>query len=159
MHWDRGELAKTIYANKESGRDLLAGDYEKFQAFTDMEYMEEQKYVAIDFFKDLYFSYPGSLFIFNDRDVDAWIKSRIKHAGYVKRTKEYLGINEMHLVKQYWKEQYRNHKKSVFDFFEDKEGLIYLNIDQQGWEEKFCVDMTNAGIPISPKSQHVGKTK
>ena len=40
VHWDDGRLAQRMFANLANGDNLMAG-YEGFDAFTDMEYIDQ----------------------------------------------------------------------------------------------------------------------
>lgn len=67
LHWDAGRLAKRMYANLAEGRELLAG-YEEFDAFTDMEYLDEFGTTYLEGYKlypHLAAQYPNAVFILN----------------------------------------------------------------------------------------------
>ena len=74
VHWDAGRLAKRMYANLAEGRELLAG-YEEFDAFTDMEYLDEFGTTYLEGYKlypYLAAQYPNAVFILNTRNREAW---------------------------------------------------------------------------------------
>ena len=70
-----------MYANLAEGRELLAG-YEEFDAFTDMEYLDEFGTTYLEGYKlypHLAAQYPNAVFILNTRNREDWIRSRLVH--------------------------------------------------------------------------------
>ena len=62
-----------------------------------------EKEVHVDLFADLYKEFPDSIFIFNDRDPQDWIASRLKHSGglYAEKAKKRLNTESLNEVKDY----------------------------------------------------------
>lgn len=158
IHWAGAKLANKIYENKKNGVSLLSG-YEEYQAFVDMEDADKQQYVAIDLFKDLYRQYPDAIFIFNDRNVEKWIQSRLKHGLYAKRCMEAIGLNSIDEVKEYWRKQYIDHKHNVLEFFGDKLNFIYFKIDEKNSNDKLIEGLLKNKVDIKNKFfPHAQKT-
>lgn len=141
IHWDNGNLAKTIHNNIQTGKKLPLDDYNNYTVYTDMEcFIEENNklfhiMVAKEYFDILDVNYPNSLFIFNTRPIDKWIKSRLNHkffynnkeTKYVDTMKKVTGLSSLQKIKNFWIEEYNNHLFSVTEYFsrEPQKLLIY----------------------------------
>ncbi|HCG6384333.1 TPA: glycosyltransferase family 2 protein [Vibrio parahaemolyticus] len=160
VHWDDGNLSKTLKSNFESGLDLLTG-YEDFQVFTDMEHWEDDDsafYGAEQYFRQLDQQYPNSIFILNYRDVDKWVQSRKNHPGYLQKTVNSTGLTPEEVVEN-WKNSYYRHIASVKEYFEDKSNLIVLVLDKDDSQKLYC-ELYARGIELSQTElPHTHKTK
>nr|ALF35146.1 Glycosyl transferase [Vibrio alginolyticus] len=160
LHWEGGNLSKTIKSNFEKGLPLLTG-YEDFQVFTDMEHREEDQtafYSAEQYFKELDQQYPDSIFILNYRDVDKWVQSRQNHPGYLQKTVNSTGMTPAEVVEE-WKRNYSRHIEAVKQYFKDKSNLIVIDLDQDD-SQKLYRELTERGIELSQKElPHTHKTK
>lgn len=158
-HWDKGNLSKTIDANFKAGLNLLTG-YEDYQVYTDMEHREEDQtavYSAEKYFKELDKQYPGSIFILNYRDVTKWIKSRINHPGYLKKTMLSTGLTEAKVIEQ-WKINYHSHINEVELYFEGKNNLITVSLDEDD-PKKLYQELSIRGVELKSKElPHTHKT-
>jgi hypothetical protein len=134
-HWMKGTLAKQIFQNKSNGRPLISG-LEAYEAYTDMELVNRNNmlYVAPELFKELYEENPQSLFIFNDRNMQAWINSRNNHGDYVEQVKAYLNVNSIQEVHKIWIDDYKTHKRNVLEFFSGKDNFLHYKIDEDSNE-------------------------
>jgi hypothetical protein len=123
VHWDRGKLAKRMFANLAKGEKLLAG-YERFDAFSDMEFLDtDGTYLeGYKLFRDLAAQYPDAVFILNTRDREAWIQSRLEHGTrpYLSRHMLHLKTNSVDAVTDHWREEWDRHHRSVIEFFMGK---------------------------------------
>ena len=116
LHWrPHNELNKKcsgpdeiIKYNIEHNVSPLLGKYEKYKVFSDIHYLS----INFDMFDT---AYPNSLFIFNFRNVNNWICSRLNHGrtkwGYIKfwktqHKKEDYTFNQ---VINTWTTEYNNH--------------------------------------------------
>jgi 6-pyruvoyl-tetrahydropterin synthase len=131
-HWDRGKLARTIHRNLTLSLPPLAG-YDRYEVFSDIECTlqigtnsnkSEYLYQPYKSFPQLAAYYPDSIFIYNRRNVNAWIKSRLRHGnGYYAMI--YLGslIRETsgmlcsinHLI-EHWHREWLDHDNLVKKF-------------------------------------------
>tara|TARA_R110002167_G_C12702802_1_gene653841 strand:- start:2142 stop:2753 length:612 start_codon:yes stop_codon:yes gene_type:complete len=123
IHWDNGNLAATIRSNDLAGEELLKG-YEKFTLYSDIidKWAHEHPFATSQYYKKLDIQYPGSKFIFNDRPVEDWIQSRLRHSRgqFAKDFQKHLEINEEQL-KQIWRDEYIKHKLDVYEYFTDRD--------------------------------------
>ena len=77
VHWDRGKLARRMVENCLNDRPVLDGYDDRFRVFSDMQAQSGRiRIEANQLFRVLDRDYPGAYFIFNNRDLDAWIRSR-----------------------------------------------------------------------------------
>ena len=119
VHWDRGNLAKTMYRNLTEGRSLLEG-YEEFSAFSDMEHVSHEfAFEAYKLFPLLALEFPEAIFILNTRNREDWIKSRFSHSGglYARRWKSVLGLQDEEKLAERWREDWEWHHNRAVDFF------------------------------------------
>ena len=129
VHWDQGRLARRIFANLANGEDLLAG-YEDFDAFTDMEFLDEAGTFleAYKLFPYLAAQYPDAVFILNTRDREAWIRSRLGHGDgrYADRQRGYLKAASDALMAEVWRAEWERHHRRVTEFFAGKSHRFFL---------------------------------
>ena len=160
IHWDDGLLSKKMKENSLGKKPLLTG-YEEYQFFSDMEHKnddEEFFYSYQKFFKDLDNQYPESIFILNYRDIDSWVKSRIKHPRYLERTISSSGKSEEEVIEM-WKEHYNEHISEVLDYFSGKDNLIVLDLDKDD-SVKIYHELSVRGVYLNIKElPHTHKTK
>ena len=98
VHWDDGRLAQRMFANLANGDNLMAG-YEGFDAFTDMEYIDQVGTLLEGYklFPYLAAQYPDAVFILNTRDREAWIRSRLAWRGdYAARHRAHVAQRSAH---------------------------------------------------------------
>ena len=81
IHYDRGKLAKTLFDNLAQGKHILRG-YEKYDAFTDMEWLTHDKYrEGYKLYLPIMAQVPEAKFILNVWHPDKWIMSRLVLSG------------------------------------------------------------------------------
>ena len=104
------------------------------------------EFYAYYLFPLLDLQYENSIFIYNFRDIDNWIQSRLNH-------------NKKELT-NHWKDVYQRHEKIVFKYFENKSNLIKLNISDENSHFNLCKKLREVGFKIDQdKLEHYGKTK
>ncbi len=138
-------LSVSIYENARNGAKLISYKYEHNLVFTDMELMFADPLPGVSkmYFKELDQQYPGSKFILNTRDKQAWLKSRSLSPAY-SEDKTLLGLRSqvMHLSKQevldVWAREWDEHHQAVLAHFKDRpQDLLVFNIEQDP-PEKLC---------------------
>jgi hypothetical protein len=129
VHWDNGRLAQRMFANLANGKDLLAG-YEAFDAFTDMEYLDDRGTFleAYKLFPYLAAQYPDAVFILNTRDRENWIRSRLRHGGggYARRHHAYHGTRSDRELAELWRLDWEHHHRRVARFFAGKPHRFFM---------------------------------
>jgi hypothetical protein len=124
IHWDKGRLAKRIFSNLAEGKNLLLG-YDEFDAFTDMEYLDESGLylAAYKLFPYLAAQYPDAVFILNTRDREAWIRSRLQHGSecsYPRYQMLHYNVDTVTALADRWRADWDHHHQRVIEFFEGK---------------------------------------
>ncbi|WP_143556263.1 sulfotransferase [Solemya velum gill symbiont] len=132
-------IAARMKKNLEAGLPILS-DMSRYEAFSDLIHLTDKEVIeANEYFKELNSEYPDAYFIFNDRPVDAWIKSRLNHEGgpggsFKGRYRSFTGMTEAE-VTALWKQQYETQKAAVLDYFSGNDRFIYFDITRDGPEE------------------------
>ena len=160
IHWEGGKLARAMIANHLNGRPILTG-YEDFDVFSDMEALTNDfAFEAFKLFTHLAAEYPDSIFILNSRDREAWVKSRLNHAGglYARRWKSVAGVQEDSEIADLWRADWDHHYARAAAFFADgRHRCIPVNIDTEG-AAKLCDNIPD--YKLDPRHFiHRGATK
>lgn len=146
IHWDNGNLAKTIHSNIQAGEKLPLDSYNEYSVYTDMECFIENKDALIhimigkEYFDILDINYPNSVFIFNTRPIDNWIDSRVnhKHNGmrYIDLYKKAYNTSSKNKIIDYWKQEYYSHYNNVVEYFSrDPNKLLIFDIEQDSFDK------------------------
>lgn len=132
----RGSIAVTMKENVDAGRPVLTG-MEGYYAFSDMISLTNSEVIeANGYFREMFRDHPDAFFVFNDRPVEAWVRSRLNHEGgsggsFVNRYAQALGM-EPDAVPDFWRAQYQDHKRAVLEFFEGQERFLHFDITRHG---------------------------
>jgi hypothetical protein len=90
-------------------------------------------------FKELDARYPGSKFIYTERDVDSWIASAVNHFGSGKNAlHEWMyGVPFPKGNEDIWRKRFLEHRDEVRTYFADRPGdIAYMNLSKgDGWFE------------------------
>jgi hypothetical protein len=130
IHWDEGRLAQCILANSDASHPLLTG-YETYTFFFDMEWLTETTSIAIylTHYQQLDREYPGSRFILNTRNIDAWIASRLRHKDFIDRFRRAFRQTRSQAIKT-WRAEWICHHASVKAYFAARpESLLVYDLD------------------------------
>jgi hypothetical protein len=123
VHWDRGNLARSILENQRKGRRLLSGYDKKFLVYSDFTLSEETRLIeANQFYPTLFSDYPGAVFILNTRPTEKWLDSRARHGSgrFLSRTMKSMGTEDPNVVMDHWATSKDIHENEVREFFKDK---------------------------------------
>lgn len=160
-HWMQGEIGEAMRANIASGRRAFEG-YEDRHFYADYAGASNRPiFEGHMYFRKIFDDYPGSLFILNTRNVEAWIHSRMRHqqGKFADRYRAEYNLATMKDLERLWREQYSNHVSSVMEFFQDKsEQLLVFELDRHGGRE--LAAFVGDHYRIDPaKYIHLGKTE
>lgn len=134
---DRRNIKHIIKSNYDHGRDILEGISE-YDVILDWDLDDSSHYI----FKQFDRCYPGSKFILNTRDMEAWLKSRVKHYEKKReRIKTDPSYNqpwpEINKVK--WRYHYQRHHKAVREYFKSRpEDLLVFDISKGHGYKEIC---------------------
>jgi hypothetical protein len=181
IHWKKGLLAQSMFHKMKTNKLLISDEYNQYDIFTDMETIfiangSLQIIHMYEYFKILDDQYPNSKFIFNIRNIDDWIESRLKHEVksiliensvvnlkkpilywkiYSKIFKELNKTNIIELWKSHWQKQ---HNLVVQYFSHRPQDLLVYNIDTDKTLDKFKNFFPNLNFTINALPL-VNKTK
>jgi hypothetical protein len=91
-----------------------------YSVFSDMENISPGfAFEAYKLYRYFSIEYPDSIFILNTRNVDAWVRSRLKHGdgGYVRRWKRILDVATNDELISCWRQDWERHHESVERYF------------------------------------------
>lgn len=136
VHWDGGNLAKNSLINILNGKKIFTGYDDKYRIFSDL-FFRNDKYVfeGNSLFQVMDFDYPSSFFIYNYRDINSWIESRINHISKIDNLSlcelqlKLLNTNDIQVVKNHWKTTRLQYETEIRNYFSSKGNLIELDID------------------------------
>ena len=110
-------------------------------------------------FPQLDLQYPGSFFIYNYRDIEKWIISRINHkliknwnGKYIDACLQNLNYFYGYNFKTYeeicnhWRRYYYRHENMVKKYFKYKKNLLFLNLDDENSKSNLIVNIRNLGF-------------
>jgi len=132
-------IHRIVRDNIEAGRPPVEG-FEAFDAFFDMEQTGRSElihnYLRFDAFAE---AYPDAKFIFNYRDVNAWIRSRLNHGrgSYFYRMSRYYDTDADGLA-EIWRHQFEEHKARVETYFRDKPHRLFVFRLEEAPVEALC---------------------
>ena len=161
VHYDNGDIAKTIYNNHNRNKPLISYKYRKKIFFSDMENIFTSKLIYIGplLFRALDKEYPNSKFILNLRNKDNWIESRYNHdnGNYVDIIKTKLNKTDAEVIEM-WENEWDDYHLTVINYFKFRPNdLLIFNIEKDDpikiykfFKPYFNLDMTYYG--------HYGKT-
>jgi hypothetical protein len=160
-----GDLALYIYNNYQNNQPLMLHPLRNYTAYFDMYYINSnpQIDVGMDFFKELDKQYPGSKFILNTRDKQAWLKSRshIKVLGkhpYLEYSAMLNKITPEEMLAK-WSQDWDNHHHAVLEYFKDRpDDLLVFNVETDP-PEKLQEFFARYNLNLDPKFYiHENKT-
>ena len=136
VHWDRNRLAKTMLKNCLNGKAVLHGYDKKYTVFCDMFYRNKKFFFeGNSLFRELSVDYPDALFLYNTRDIDSWVKSRLNHhrkeqgIPFLDVFKQMLNTEDHDEIVQYWKKTRTRFEADIREFFKDKNNFLELDIN------------------------------
>lgn len=133
LHWRHGEtfLAKEIDVRKND-RQALRAFMNRWTVFSDFVHLTHAEHIENHTMFRLFESiYPDAYFILNDRDVDRWVVSRLRHRDgrWLGRYLDVHGGTREEAVEK-WKWAFLAHRQDVLDHFRGKPNFLHLEIDK-----------------------------
>ena len=171
IHWKGGRIADTMLKNLRTSQPLLTG-IDKSNVYSDMECLHKngEFFYGHRLFPILDLQYPGSLFIFNTRNLESWIKSQLAHkskkyGSYVRRISK--GLSALNPDRQIttedviemWRKTWHQHEEEVNKYFSDKSNLLRVNIEDQDSKRLLIHSLKQHGYQLtSDDLPYVGAT-
>ena len=157
--------------NLRTSQPLLTG-IDKSNVYSDMECLHKngEFFYGHRLFPILDLQYPGSLFIFNTRNLESWIKSQLAHkskkyGSYVRRISK--GLSALNPDRQIttedviemWRKTWHQHEEEVNKYFSDKSNLLRVNIEDQDSKRLLIHSLKQHGYQLtSDDLPYVGAT-
>lgn len=136
-HWARRlgtpSLARQMKTNHEAGRPLLAG-LAHYDVYSDLIHVTGAEVIeANGYFRELQAQHPDAYFVFNDRPVEKWLRSRLSHEGgprgsLVARYAAAMGVSEAE-APELWRAEYQRHKAAVEAHFAGDPHFMVFDIE------------------------------
>ena len=171
MHCKGGRIAETMLKNLRISQPLLTG-IDTANIYSDMEYVHKngEFFYGHRLFPILDLQYPGSLFIFNTRNLESWIKSQLAHkskkyGSYVRRISK--GLSALNPDRQIttedviemWRKTWHQHEEEVNKYFSGKSNLLRVNIEDQDSKRLLIHSLKQHGYQLtSDDLPYVGAT-
>lgn len=153
IHWDNGNLARTCLINTLKGNRVLKGYDKKYNVFSDFMYRTGNfLFEGNSLFRQMNIDYPEAYFIYNTRNIDDWIKSRVNHTGIVN------GLNLLQLQKrilsttsntqaiEYWKRARTQFEEELKEYFANNNRFIEIDISDPCFPE---IISSHTKIPLN----------
>jgi hypothetical protein len=136
LHWDGGKLTERMVRNLLKNRRVLAGYDQRYRVFSDLTLRRSAFWIeGNQFFPQMARDYPNAGFLYNHRNIEDWVESRLGHLGRRPTTKSLLdfhlddlGFSSEQAVVDYWKKQRVLFEERVNDFFKNSKHC-YLSLD------------------------------
>jgi hypothetical protein len=132
LHWDEGRLAQAVAANVAAGRRAMTGYDQTWRVFSDLNYVTADEVIeANGWFREMDRDYPGSLFIYNTRDLGNRVDSRFNHRGgwWARRYMAALGLDDLEDLGAFWVRQRLDFEADLHAHFGGGDRLLVLDVD------------------------------
>lgn len=132
IHWDGGRIAVAIQANCIASRPVMTGYDRAFTVFSDMVFLNEKILIEGNAqFRNMDADYPGSYFIYNTRNIDDWIASRLVHNGgrFFESSKAAFQTTDKDKVVKIWKDTRLNFEADIRQYFQSSPRFLELDIN------------------------------
>ena len=133
VHWEANRTNIALEVERRLGNHEALRTYlDQWTAYSDMTFVSDTKVVEANrYFRIFHCLYPNAYFIFNDRDPDDWVNSRMRHAGgsFARRASAALGIPIKRLP-EFWKAERDAHLAAVTEYFSGHPNYLYFHVDR-----------------------------
>ncbi|MCF2947751.1 hypothetical protein L0668_06515 [Paraglaciecola aquimarina] len=146
VHWDEGKLTKKMFENAMQAKPILQGYDDKFDVFSDLVFRTDSYWCEGNaLYRQIEQQYPNALFIYNYREMDAWLESRCKHAEQLEEQtilelhKKILDTSDIEVIKKHWKTTRLNYEEELKEYFGSKSNLLEIDIKDVKFVEKLSI--------------------
>lgn len=126
-------------------------------AYSDLVSASETRFVeGIRFFPALHEAFPQAYFILNDRDVEAWLRSRVQHSKgtFLQRAMAYHSTDKEGTL-EIWRREHAEHIANALAYFAGNPRFIHFRIDRDPIQQ--IVDFLAPDFRISASDWQVHK--
>jgi hypothetical protein len=136
IHWNNGRVAKDMMTNVCESRKIFYGYDENYRVYSDMSMLNERIVIEGNaFFRFMDEDYPESYFIYNKRNIDDWVESRMNHSadgiGFFERYKQAMRATDQEEVTSEWRRRRLQFEADVAEYFQDSDRLLILDVDDR----------------------------
>lgn len=139
IHAKSGEVNLTLQINNFLGDDSkLRRFLMPWTVFSDFVYLTDEKFIeAHTEYKVFERLFPEAYFIFNDRNVERWIASRLRHRNgtFLARCMNAANASAQDVMDQ-WRTDFLRHRAAVLSHFKDHPRFLHFEIDR-GTKDQF----------------------
>lgn len=145
VHWDRGMLALAMKKNLIQEKKIFAGYDHRFKVYSDMTFNNYSIYIeANEHFRIMDRDYPGSYFIYNNRDMEKWLASRLNHnpsRGHplAERCLSIYNTTDENKLKEIWRTQKLRFEQDIRDYFSGNGRFLEIDIGK----DDVCLSISN----------------
>lgn len=136
VHWDRGLLALEMKKNLIQEKKIFTGYDHRFKVYSDMTFSNYSIYIEGNaHFRIMDRDYPGSYFIYNYRDTEKWLASRLNHDpgrghSLAERSRSIYNAKDDNELKEIWRNQKQRFEQDVKDYFSGCERFLEIDIEK-----------------------------
>ncbi len=132
-HWMRGQENIALRIESViSSKDELRRYMRPATAYSDICYFSNDRIIeANQYFRQYENAYPEAYFVLNDRNVEAWIRSRASHRkGQL--LERFMAFHETSAdaVKELWRETHDSHVQAVLTHFSGNPKFLHFHVDR-----------------------------
>jgi hypothetical protein len=163
IHWDGGRLAKNMLQNGINYRPIFHGYDQQYTVYSDMIYRTDKFWFeGNSLFKEMHTDYPNALFLYNTRDCNSWLQSRLNHKGqvigqsFLDIHKRILKTEDTDLILQHWKKTRIRFEKDIREYFKNSKNFLEIDITDSMFVSKLSafigVELNQGAFPLSRPS-------
>ncbi len=136
VHWDWGKLALAMQQNLIEEKKIFAGYDDRYRVFSDMTFANYSIHIeANEHFRIMDRDYPGSYFIYNTRNMENWLASRINHnAGeehsLAARSRSIYNTDDEARLKDIWRARRQRFEQDVRDYFSGRGRFLEIDVEK-----------------------------
>ncbi|MFM8986086.1 MAG: sulfotransferase [Planctomycetia bacterium] len=126
-------IAVTMEDNLAAGRPVLSG-LESYRAYSDLTYDTATRHIEANaFFREFHAAAPDAYFIFNDRPVEHWLRSRCNHVSarsgsFLENQMQLNGLSREATLDM-WRTLYTTRKAEICDYFAGNPRFMIFDIE------------------------------
>ena len=163
VHWDHGLLARAMQKNLIEEKKIFAGYDHHYKVYSDMTFVNYSIFIeANEHFRIMDRDYPGSYFIYNNRDTEKWLTSRMNHNigdkhSLVARSQSIYNTKHEANLKEIWRTRKQRFEQDIRGYFSGCERFLEIDVEK----DEVCLSISNLlGMKLDCSHwKTLGKTK
>jgi len=154
VHWDQGRLACKALLNTLQNRRIFEGYDQQYRVFSDLTFRNSEILIEGNkLFRQMDRNYPGAYFLYNKREMNAWLNSRLSHGSshaegpYRDYFKKILRAGDDKEIMAFWKKTRLRFEEDIREYFGDSDRFIELEIEDAMFVKKLSYFI---GVRLNP---------